>query len=213
MIFPLRKFWTCECNLYPQPDKPNSDWARVQAAKAALSNPPAAVESNASAEARLRVKTTDGFEVETLQSGRITKIISGPDSEALSPGGDEAKKSEGGTFTNCASCDMPRTCLDHGRCFGPSDPPDRREIKLTEAEWRNVDDLRKHWGAFCDADPFDGSDTFPDRMEAAGFVELVPVDDDALEDAFASERGIERGGMMWSLTESGRAALDGGAGA
>ena len=48
--------------------------------------------------------------------------------KALSAGGDEAKKSEGGTFTNCASCDMPRTCLDHGRCFGPSDPPDRRKI-------------------------------------------------------------------------------------
>lgn len=26
----------CERNLYPQPDKPNSDWAKVQAAKAAL---------------------------------------------------------------------------------------------------------------------------------------------------------------------------------
>lgn len=48
--------------------------------------------------------------------------------KALSACGGEAKKSEGGTFTNCASCDMPRTCLDHGRCFGPSDPPDRREI-------------------------------------------------------------------------------------
>jgi hypothetical protein len=51
--------------------------------------------ANASAEARLRVKTSDGFEVETLQSGRITKIISGPYTEALSAVGVEAKKSEG----------------------------------------------------------------------------------------------------------------------
>jgi len=81
-------------------------------------------------------------------------------------------------------------------------------MKRTAAEWRNLDDLRKHWGEFCDCDPFDGSDTFPERMEAAGYVECVPVDDDALQESFASERGIEPGGMMWSLTDAGRAALE-----
>lgn len=80
-------------------------------------------------------------------------------------------------------------------------------MRLTEAEWRNLDDFRKHWNTFCDADQFDGSDTFPERMESAGYIELVPVDDDALEEPFACERGIERGGIMWALTDLGRAAL------
>ena len=74
--------------------------------------------------------------------------------------------------------------------------------KLTEER-----ELVAHWGDFCDADPFDGSDNFPERMEAAGLIELVPVTDEALEDPFAYERGIERGGMMWQLTPAGRAAL------
>jgi hypothetical protein len=81
-------------------------------------------------------------------------------------------------------------------------------MKLTEAQWRTVDDFRKHWPTFCDAGSFDGSDTFSERMEAAGYIELVPVDDDALEKAFAAERGIEPGGMMWSPTEAGRRALE-----
>ena len=80
-------------------------------------------------------------------------------------------------------------------------------MRLTELEWRTIDDLRKHWAAFCDADVFDGSDTFTERMEGAGYIELVPVDDDALEDPFAYERGIEPGGSMWELTKKGRAAL------
>jgi hypothetical protein len=71
-----------------------------------------------------------------------------------------------------------------------------------------TDDLRKHWSAFCDCDPFFGSDTFLERMEAAGYIELIPVDDDALQDSFAAERGIEPGGMMWSLTSTGSRALD-----
>lgn len=68
-------------------------------------------------------------------------------------------------------------------------------------------DLRLHWNDFCDADPFYGSDDFAERMEAFDLIELAPVDDDALDDAFAAERGIEPGGMMWRLTEAGRAAL------
>lgn len=67
--------------------------------------------------------------------------------------------------------------------------------------------LRQHWSSFCDADPFPGSDKFADRMEAAGFIELVPVTKAALQDAFAAERGIERGGMMYRLTDAGRAVL------
>lgn len=79
--------------------------------------------------------------------------------------------------------------------------------RLTEAEWRTLDEFRKHWDSFCDADYFKGAHDFSERMEAAGLVELVPVDDDALNDAFAEERGIVSGGMMWVLTEAGRLAL------
>jgi hypothetical protein len=79
--------------------------------------------------------------------------------------------------------------------------------RLSEAEWRLREDLRANWAAFCDADPFEGSDTFTDRMEAAGYCELVSVTKAALQDPFAYERGIEPGGMMWQLTEAGRAAL------
>lgn len=68
-------------------------------------------------------------------------------------------------------------------------------------------DLRKNWAAFCDCDYFDGSETFADEMESAGLIELVPCDDDALEESFAEERGIVKGGNMWRLTEAGRAAL------
>lgn len=68
-------------------------------------------------------------------------------------------------------------------------------------------DLREHWEAFCDADPFPGSDTFADRMERAGLIECVAVDDEALESPFATERGIEPGGLMWKLTKAGHAAL------
>jgi hypothetical protein len=68
-------------------------------------------------------------------------------------------------------------------------------------------DLRLNWNAFCDCDHFDGRETFTDRMEAAGLIELAPVDDEALEDAFAQERGIVRGGYMWRLSTAGRAAM------
>lgn len=65
--------------------------------------------------------------------------------------------------------------------------------------------LRSFWDAFCDADPCPPE--FPDEMESAGFISLVPVTADDLEAPFAAERGIEPGGMLWQLTEAGRAAL------
>lgn len=73
---------------------------------------------------------------------------------------------------------------------------------------REIDDLRRHWVEFCDADPFDGINDFAERMERAGLIDLHPVDDDDLEDAFASERGIHRGGFVWRLTDAARAILD-----
>lgn len=78
------------------------------------------------------------------------------------------------------------------------------EKRYTEAEWRVIDDLRKHWADFCDCDPFDGSADFAERMEAAGFVTLRPVTRKDLEQSFADELGIVRGGMVWDLTAKGR---------
>ncbi len=57
----------------------------------------------------------------------------------------------------------------------------------TEANWRLITDPT----------------SFLEQCEDAGLAECVPVDDDALDDAFAHERGIEPGGMMWRLTVAG----------
>ncbi len=48
---------------------------------------------------------------------------------------------------------------------------------------------------------------FSERIGGCGFIELRVVTDDDLESSFAYERGIERGGMVWSLTPEGRTAL------
>jgi hypothetical protein len=66
-------------------------------------------------------------------------------------------------------------------------------------------DASVHWDLFCDFDemPVD-QDVYLKRLEDAGLAELVPVDDDALEDPFAWERGIEPGGSMYRLTALGR---------
>ena len=66
-------------------------------------------------------------------------------------------------------------------------------------------ELRDWWSAFCDADSL--PEGFEQRMEAAGLIELVSVDEDALDDPFAAERGIVPGGMMWVATRAGRVAL------
>jgi hypothetical protein len=81
------------------------------------------------------------------------------------------------------------------------------EKRYTEAEWRAIDDLRKNWASFCDADPFHGAADFAERMEAAGFIRLRRVTRADLEQAFAADLGIERGGCVWDLTAKGRRAL------
>jgi hypothetical protein len=80
--------------------------------------------------------------------------------------------------------------------------------KLIEIDYDAASPVQKLaalWGAFCDADPTHPN--FIDDMEQAGLAELVPVDDEALEDSFAAERGIHRGGLMWQLTDAGRDSL------
>lgn len=69
-----------------------------------------------------------------------------------------------------------------------------------------AEELKDDWYKFCDADPV--ADGFIERMEAAGYAELVAVTEQALEDPFAAERGIERGGMMWQLTRLGRMRME-----
>lgn len=83
--------------------------------------------------------------------------------------------------------------------------------RLTEQEWRDREDLRKNWEASCQCDPFEGADTFLERMAAAGFIELAPVEDHQLQTAFAGELGIHPGGSVWELTDKGRKVLSYGA--
>lgn len=75
--------------------------------------------------------------------------------------------------------------------------------KTLAAEW-----LRQHWNTFCDCDPIPmGRDRFLKELEDAGLVELREVVDEDLDEAFAFERGIEKGGNIWVLTASGRALI------
>lgn len=59
------------------------------------------------------------------------------------------------------------------------------------------------WDSFCEADPVFELDTFLNSAEEMGLIEWVPVDDDAVSESFAEERGIIPGGMMWQLTSAG----------
>ena len=74
-------------------------------------------------------------------------------------------------------------------------------------------DLTTNWDRFCDCDPLPEGvdrDLYVQRMEDEGLLDWRSVDDDDLEDAFAEERGIVPGGMVYSLTPLGlavRAAL------
>lgn len=75
--------------------------------------------------------------------------------------------------------------------------------RLTEASELRAD-LTERWDLLTDADPLPCDyDAYLERMEQDGFMECVPVDDEALDDPFAYERGIEPGGMMYRLTPLG----------
>jgi hypothetical protein len=84
------------------------------------------------------------------------------------------------------------------------------KIRMTESEWRTLDDFRRYWHAFaqCDLIPIDGDD-FTDRLEAAGYIEMAKVTKRVLaETSFADELGFELGGNYWRLTKKGFAALE-----
>lgn len=58
----------------------------------------------------------------------------------------------------------------------------------TECDWRLITDPT----------------SFLEKCEDAGLAECVDVDDAALNESFAAERGIEPDGMMWRLTPEGQ---------
>lgn len=68
-------------------------------------------------------------------------------------------------------------------------------------------ELRAHWNAFCDADPIPDHDGFLDRMERGGFITQRKVTKADLQQPFAAELGIEKGGSVWVLTNKGRQAI------
>lgn len=83
------------------------------------------------------------------------------------------------------------------------------EARYTESEWAVITELRKNWAAFCDADPFDGADTFIERMEAAGFIDIrTATKRDVEATSFPEELGIVAGQPIWVLTKKGHAALE-----
>lgn len=77
-----------------------------------------------------------------------------------------------------------------------------QDAEKQEAE---AERLRAHWDAFCDADPV--PDGFIEEMEAAGFTVFRPVAREDLQSAFAADRGIYKGGMVYDLTPKGRNIL------
>lgn len=84
----------------------------------------------------------------------------------------------------------------------------RKALEAATGVRADEKDLIEHWNNFCDCDPFEGSDTFAERMENAGYIEFVPVTSEALQSAFSAERGIEPGGMMYQLTQAGQVVMD-----
>jgi hypothetical protein len=68
-----------------------------------------------------------------------------------------------------------------------------------------MEDFAAEWDRFTDCEPTKDP-YFLEKAEKEGLAELVPVTKCALQDPFAYERGIEKGGMMWQLTPSGLTA-------
>lgn len=67
--------------------------------------------------------------------------------------------------------------------------------------------VREYWDALCDCDwhliPEGVREGLEDRLIAAGLAEWRSVTDEDMEDSFASERGLEKGGSCLDLTPLG----------
>lgn len=83
---------------------------------------------------------------------------------------------------------------------------------LTEQQWREVEELRRDWPRFCDADPV--APDFEERMEAAGYIELQWLDESEAQatvddDIFWQEKfGDQMPTSVYVLTPEGRKALE-----
>lgn len=85
-----------------------------------------------------------------------------------------------------------------------------RQPRYTEAEWRAIDDMRRHWNDLCDCDviPID-SDDLKERLEEHGLIRWRKATRrDVEQNTFAAELGIEVGGMLWELTAKGRKLME-----
>lgn len=69
------------------------------------------------------------------------------------------------------------------------------------------DVFAEEWERFCDADPTEDPD-FIDHALDAGLVTFKRVNKEALQEAFAAERGIIPGGEMYVLTKKGARPSD-----
>ena len=83
--------------------------------------------------------------------------------------------------------------------------------KLTELEWRTLEEFRRDWPRFCDADPV--APDFDERMEAAGYIELQGLSSKEAKrvvnsDGFwAAKYGCDLPTSIWVLTPAGIEAL------
>lgn len=85
------------------------------------------------------------------------------------------------------------------------------QSRLTEREWQEIEEFRRDWSRFCDADPV--APDFEERMEAAGLIELQWLDEGEAQatveaDPFwADKYGDQMPSSVYVLTAAGRAAL------
>jgi len=85
------------------------------------------------------------------------------------------------------------------------------QSRLTEREWQEIEEFRRDWPGFCDADPV--APDFTERMEAAGLIELRWLDEGEAQatvdaDPFWTDKfGDQMPSSVYVLTDAGRAAL------
>lgn len=77
---------------------------------------------------------------------------------------------------------------------------------MTKTKTTDQEYLREHWDAFCEADAV--PEDFVERMGKAGFISIRGVRKSDLEEPFAAERGIAKGGHLWELTRKGQRIYD-----
>jgi hypothetical protein len=59
------------------------------------------------------------------------------------------------------------------------------------------------WTAFCDGEKHLVPEGFEEQAEKLGLIHFRKVTKSDLQESFAAERGIEKGGSVWELTPIG----------